>query len=581
MWLEENNKRFIEEYDLLNDLERKNDWIKNTNWNIENEELLVYYFDIDIDDKLYSLKMIFPRFFPNSPITVKINEKEVSWTSHQYTNGVLCLEWGPDNWSDVVYGVDMVKSVYALLDAERPKSTGTNKKIVPSRDNFSLGQQMRFKKRIQYLTKEMVELFLTVNSNLVLNFKENFVDTSSAVYQLSGLYIKDEEIKLLPDEQFNLLSGYRDIPGFLQKVTELKSTYDYEDFLEELDIEEIKEYMIKALQKNSLDKIIVLLSNSQVILPYYIDLIDKKVYDIFLLKDNDCEERNPYVGKISKETKIAVVGVGSLGSKISISLARSGIKNLLLVDDDVFLSHNIQRHELDIRHLGQMKVDALSKRLKKINTDIFVQTSCLALSTLESNQAYNNLINLISGCDIIVDATANDEAFYVLANISIMSNRPMVWGKVFAGGLGGVIAKNNPENNTTPFQIQEGIKNFYIDNPHEANQITQNYTQFIGDEVFIASDADVSIITSWMTKIIFSILEPNNKSIQFLSDIYFIGGKQEWIFKQPMQVISLNVEKNEIVEKVKTDISDKEKIRINKIITQIRGEKDAKNNNTK
>lgn len=581
MWFDDNNKRLIEEYDSLNEFEKSNDWVKNVSWRIEKEELLTFYFDIYIDDKLYSLKMIFPRFFPKAPITVKINEKNTKWTSHQYISGVLCLEWGPDNWSENISGVDMIQSTYDLLYAEKPKSKGVKREIVASRDDFSLGQQIRFEKKVFYLTKEMFEIFLAVNSNLTLKLKENFVDASSSVYQLGSCYFDGKEVKLLPERQFDLLSGYQTVLGVMCKATELKTTYGYEELLEEFDIAEIKKTVTEVSQKESLNEIVVMMSDSFNILAYYIDLKSEKVYDIFLLKDDDRKERNPYEGKVSKETKVAIVGAGSLGSKISLSLARSGLRNFFLVDDDVFLEHNIQRHELDSRHLGQMKVDALSKRLKKIAFDTAVQTSHLALSTLESNQAYNSLINSISECDIIIDATANDEAFYVLANISLLKNRPMVWGKVFAGGLGGVIAKNNPDSNATPFQIQEGIKNFYLDNPHEAHQNTRDYTQLVGDEVFIASDADVGIIASWMTKMVFSVLEPNNKSVQFHSDIYFIGSKQEWIFNQPMEVVSLNVERTEPIDDFKIGVNVEDQKRVKEIIDKIRGEKHAEDTNTK
>ena len=44
--------------------------------------------------------------------------------------------------------------------------------------------------------------------------------------------------------------------------------------------------------------------------------------------------------------RVGIVGLGSLGSKIAVSLARSGLRRFLLVDDDVLLPENICRHEL-------------------------------------------------------------------------------------------------------------------------------------------------------------------------------------------------------------------------------------------
>ncbi|WMW13801.1 ThiF family adenylyltransferase [Klebsiella pneumoniae] len=45
-----------------------------------------------------------------------------------------------------------------------------------------------------------------------------------------------------------------------------------------------------------------------------------------------------------------------MGSKIATSLARSGIKRFLLVDDDYLATSNIVRHELYWNHVGKHKV---------------------------------------------------------------------------------------------------------------------------------------------------------------------------------------------------------------------------------
>ncbi|NGH42857.1 hypothetical protein G5632_34800, partial [Escherichia coli] len=56
--------------------------------------------------------------------------------------------------------------------------------------------------------------------------------------------------------------------------------------------------------------------------------------------------------RLSKESqrltkiRIGIIGLGSMGSKIATSLARSGIKRFLLVDDDYLATSNIVRHEL-------------------------------------------------------------------------------------------------------------------------------------------------------------------------------------------------------------------------------------------
>jgi hypothetical protein len=60
-----------------------------------------------------------------------------------------------------------------------------------------------------------------------------------------------------------------------------------------------------------------------------------------------------------QEARVAVVGVGSIGSTIANSLAASGVGRLDLVDPDRYLWHNTVRHILGLDQVGRLKVDAL------------------------------------------------------------------------------------------------------------------------------------------------------------------------------------------------------------------------------
>lgn len=73
------------------------------------------------------------------------------------------------------------------------------------------------------------------------------------------------------------------------------------------------------------------------------------------------------------KSHIAVVGIGGVGSWAAEALARSGIGEITLFDlDDICVSNtNRQVHALNST-VGQMKVDAMAKRLKDINPEIQV-----------------------------------------------------------------------------------------------------------------------------------------------------------------------------------------------------------------
>ena len=65
--------------------------------------------------------------------------------------------------------------------------------------------------------------------------------------------------------------------------------------------------------------------------------------------------------------KVAVAGIGGLGSNIAVMLARSGIGKLFLVDFDVVDVTNLNRQMYFISHLGLPKTEALPQILYQIN----------------------------------------------------------------------------------------------------------------------------------------------------------------------------------------------------------------------
>ncbi len=60
------------------------------------------------------------------------------------------------------------------------------------------------------------------------------------------------------------------------------------------------------------------------------------------------------------EKKVAVVGLGSGGGFVALSLAMSGVTNFVLVDNDELERVNVTRHVADLRYIGQNKASAVA-----------------------------------------------------------------------------------------------------------------------------------------------------------------------------------------------------------------------------
>ncbi len=57
--------------------------------------------------------------------------------------------------------------------------------------------------------------------------------------------------------------------------------------------------------------------------------------------------------------EVTIIGCGSLGASLALKLAKSGIKNFVLIDPDILTINNIGRHICGMKYINQFKVDAL------------------------------------------------------------------------------------------------------------------------------------------------------------------------------------------------------------------------------
>ena len=61
-----------------------------------------------------------------------------------------------------------------------------------------------------------------------------------------------------------------------------------------------------------------------------------------------------------RSKRVGIVGLGSLGSKVAASLARTGVGQFILVDGDVLHAGNLERHDADWRDIALHKTDIVA-----------------------------------------------------------------------------------------------------------------------------------------------------------------------------------------------------------------------------
>ncbi len=120
--------------------------------------------------------------------------------------------------------------------------------------------------------------------------------------------------------------------------------------------------------------------------------------------------------------KVAIVGMGGLGSVIAMILARAGVGYLRLIDRDIVEQNNLQRQVLfEEDDIGKPKADVSKKRLSAINSGIKIDAvfNCLDEKNAEK---------LLSGVDIILDGTDNMEARMIINEFAVKNKIPFVYG---------------------------------------------------------------------------------------------------------------------------------------------------------
>ncbi len=126
-----------------------------------------------------------------------------------------------------------------------------------------------------------------------------------------------------------------------------------------------------------------------------------------------------------KRAKVFIAGAGGLGSPISIYLAAAGVGTIRLVDDDRVELSNLNRQVLHgDADIGKKKIDSAMENLKKLNQ--WVNIEAIAETITE-----DNVSQLVTGFDLIVDAMDNLPTRYLLNKAAIDKNIPFFHGAVY------------------------------------------------------------------------------------------------------------------------------------------------------
>ena len=124
--------------------------------------------------------------------------------------------------------------------------------------------------------------------------------------------------------------------------------------------------------------------------------------------------------------RVGIAGAGGLGSNAALMLARSGIGNLLVVDDDVVDASNLNRQQYWPRHVGRPKVEALAELLLELNPAMQVETRRMRMDQ-------HNIATVLPACPIWVEAFDGPDDKTLLVETALLGGYRIA----SASGMGG------------------------------------------------------------------------------------------------------------------------------------------------
>lgn len=486
IWYLEDRARLKLERQAIETLAQSSDWLALGDWRIDESARLNLVLTIDAGGRKFEATLRYPNHFPHSPALVLPTDETRRWSPHQWgAGGELCLEFGPDNWQAEITGAMMIESAHRLLHGEAA-ADGETRGVVASRHRMSIGQDLR-SEPLRFFVPAALKGALTGHATGIMLGKllvtwrgsryvyhphalngangpiaipcppvivEEFVERDFAVIILAEGDAKPRE---------GTLTAFHEAASALGHAIPPEVTY-------------------------------CLVNRGSEFEAFFFAPNDDKAHAIGVALSDDEMKRLPEDLAALQGKRVTIVGCGSLGSKVAVSLARSGVGAFLLIDDDVMLPGNLVRHELNYLDIGHHKVDGVARQITLVS-DATVHVRRHLMGGQEASGSIESLIEAIAESDLIIDCTSDAGAFnYLCAAVSV-GKKPFISGEIFAGGVGGRMMRSRPGLDPDPASCRSAIDEFFRERGRVVERGNVDYEQRRGDGApLVAMDADVTML---------------------------------------------------------------------------------------
>jgi molybdopterin/thiamine biosynthesis adenylyltransferase len=162
----------------------------------------------------------------------------------------------------------------------------------------------------------------------------------------------------------------------------------------------------------------------------------------------DLGARLPFFSAMNTK-KVALIGLGCLGAPCALELARSGIGQLHLVDDDTVDLGTTVRWPFGCSEIGNYKVDALERFIQEnypytTVTKSYCNLGMAPLQPADANQL-EEVERIFQETDLVFDASANLGVNHLLSDLTSERQVPYLAITATYGAWGGHIVRVRPE----------------------------------------------------------------------------------------------------------------------------------------
>lgn len=137
----------------------------------------------------------------------------------------------------------------------------------------------------------------------------------------------------------------------------------------------------------------------------------------------------PEVGEAGQQkiadAKVFVLGAGGLGAPALYYLAAAGVGQIGICDFDAVEASNLQRQIIhNTMRVGVNKAKSARETIEELNPDV-------AVTVYEERLTRDNVDRIVSGYDVLIDATDNFATRYILNDAAVRLGKPYIYGSIF------------------------------------------------------------------------------------------------------------------------------------------------------